>query len=399
MEDYRFAGFRILEFSGASREALQEIAERLLPYERAIVETWVAQQLRAWEPPGFTREALEETFGALLHNILSRLRAGEAERSLDDLQATGAILAAQEFPYEALIMSFHFLEESYMAHLLFPRSDKIMEWLVSMDEFLHAALAALATSYFQAYRRELLAQAEIGRIVQEQMLAHIPKQVADLEVGQAYRSAREGAQVGGDLFDLMPMDAQGAAFIVADVSGKGLEAASDSVMLRSLFRSFLHENPELGDIMARMNHALTAEFDDGDFATAQAGIYQSPGRLLLSSAGHPHPVICNSDGACRFLDTEGMALGIKVGADWLAQEIELEPGALFVAYTDGLLEARGSEGFFGEDRVLATIEEMRNAPARAVADHLLDAAMRHAGGKLSDDVAILVLKRQPETLI
>ncbi len=394
MEDYRFAGFRILEFSGASREALQEIAERLLPYETAILETWVAQQLRAWEPPGFSREALLETFGQLWHAILVRLQAGQAEKSLDDLEELGGVLADQDFPYEALIMSFHFLEESYMAHLLFPRSDHIMEWLVSMDEFLHAALAALATSYFQSYRRELLAQAEIGRIVQEQMLAHIPVQVADLEVGQAYRSAREGAQVGGDLFDLLAMDAQGAAFIVADVSGKGLEAASDSVMVRSLFRSFLHENPELGDVMERMNSALTAEFADGNFATAQAGIYSSPGRLLLSSAGHPHPVICDSGGACRFLDTEGMALGIRPGTGWAAQEIELEPGALFVAYTDGLLEARGPDGFFGEERILACIEEVREAPARAVADHLIDTAMRHAGGKLADDVAILVLKRQ-----
>ncbi len=294
----------------------------------------MAQQLRAWQPPGFSRETLREAFGGIFRGMLIRLQAGEAEKCLDDLQEAGAVLAAQEFPYEALIMSFHFLEESYMAHLLFPRSDHIMEWLVSMDEFLHAALAALATSYFQAYRRELLEQAEIGRIVQEQMLAHIPMQVADL-------------------FDLMAMDTQGAAFIVADVSCKGLEAAFDSVMVRSIFRSYLHENPELGDIMERMNHALIAEFDDGDFATAQAGIYRSPGRLLLSSAGHPHPVVCSSEGRCRFVDTEGMALGIQAGADWLAQEIELEPGSVFVAYTDGLLDARGSEGFFGEDRVLA----------------------------------------------
>ncbi len=394
MEDYRFAGFRILEFSGGSRESLQEIAERLLPYEQEVLETWLAQQIRAWQPPGFTREALHETFGDLLHVLLTRLRAGQAEKCLDDLSEMGVTLASKEFPYEALIMSFHFLEESYMSRLLFPRSEKITEWLVSMDEFLHAALASLATSYFQEYRRELLAQAEIGRIVQEQMLAHIPRQVADLEVGQAYHSAKEGAQVGGDLFDLMPLDAKAAAFIVADVSGKGLEAASDSVMMRALFRSFLHENRELGEVMERMNRALTAEFDDGDFATAQAGLYSSSGRLRLSTAGHPPPVICDSSGACHFVDTAGMALGIKVGPDWLVDEIQLEPGALFVAYTDGLLEARGPEDFFGEERILATIEQVREAPARAVADHLLDAAMRHAGGKLSDDVAILVLKRK-----
>ncbi len=396
MEDYRFAGFRILEFSGASREALQEIAERLLPREREILETWVAQQMRAWQPPGFSRDDLLKAFGDLLHGMFARLAAGEAEQCLDDLAQAGEFLAGQDFPYEALIMSFHFLEESYMPQLLLPRPERITEWVVSMDEFLHAALAALATSYFQAYRRELLAQAEIGRIVQEQMLAHIPRQVADLEVGQAYHSAHEGAQVGGDLFDIMAIDAQGAAFIVADVSGKGLEAASDSQMLRSLFRNFLHENPDLDEVMPRMNSAVAAEFDMGDFATAQAGIYRVPGRLTLSSAGHPPPVICGSEGPCRFVDTQGLALGIKSGAHWAKQEIELEPGAIFIAYTDGLADARGPDGFFGDDRILAAVEQVRDAPARAVAEHLLDAAMRHAGRKLADDVAILVLKRRPE---
>jgi len=70
---------------------------------------------------------------------------------------------------------------------------------------------------------------------------------------------------------------------------------------------------------------------------------------------------------------------------------------VLVAYTDGLIEARGEGGMFGEDRALETVARMRDASARAIAEQLIDDAQRHAGGKFSDDVAVLVLKRDLNT--
>ncbi|MBE0447433.1 MAG: serine/threonine-protein phosphatase [Actinobacteria bacterium] len=386
-----FAGYRIVEFSQVGEDALQEVAERLIPHEEDIVDGWIRRQYSVWKPPGFSREDLRQVFGGLFHNMLQCMRAREPASCIGNLEEAGADLARQNFPYEALIISLHFLEESYLQFLLDPPSKKTLEWLIWMDEFLHAALAAIATSYFQVYRKELLEEAEVGQVVQEGLLPDMPKRVADLEVAYIYLSARERAKVGGDIIDLLVLDQQKAAFIVGDLSGHGLEASTDAAMLRFLFRGFMHESPDLTEAMARLNRVLKSELEIGHFATALAGIYEAPGRLKLVSAGHPPPVLCDSE--CRMLEPDGIALAIDEESTYTVSEVVLEAGAFLVAYTDGLIEARSSDGFFGESRVIDAVAGMRDAPARAVAEHLRDEALRYTGGKLMDDVAILVLKR------
>jgi len=386
-----FAGFRIVKFKQKSKDALREVAELLIPHEEEIVEGWISRQFSAWKPPGLKREDLKRVFGDLFHNMLFCMEAGEPEKCIEDLEEAGADLARRNFPYEALIVSLHFLEESYIKFLRDPSHEKMMGWLIELDEFLHAALAAIATSYFLVYRKELLEEAEVGRIVQEGLLPDIPKRVADLEVAYVYLSAGERAKVGGDFVDFLTLDSGKVAFIIGDLSGHGLEAATDAAMIRFLFRGFMHENPDLTGSLARLNHVLKLELETGQFATALAGIYDGSGRLKLVSAGHPSPVLCHD--SCRLLEPGGIALAVDEESTYQLSEFSLEKGDLFVAYTDGLIEARSDKGFFGEERVVSVISEVRDAPARAVTEHLRDEALRFAGGKLTDDVAILAIRR------
>jgi serine phosphatase RsbU (regulator of sigma subunit) len=308
------------------------------------------------------------------------------------MEEAGAVLARQEFPYEALLMSLHFLEESYMSFLLEPPTERAIDWLVGMDEFLHAVLASIASSYFRAQRRTLLEQVEIGVLLQEALQVELPAEVGDLDIGSVYQSARPGAKIGGDFFDLVSIGDREAAFIVADVSGSGLEAASDSMMLRSLFRGFLGEDRDLMRLLERLNAAARTEFDPFEFATAQVGLYAGEGKLQLVSAGHPYPLVCR-EGACEFIAVHGVALGIQPEPSWAPVEIGLERGDVMVSYTDGLTDARYGKSQFGEEGISAAVEEVRDAPAAAIAVHLLDAARRFARGELNDDVAVLVLKR------
>lgn len=387
-----FVGYRIIKFAGASKDALKELAEILIPHETEIVDRWIRAQFMAWSPPTFTRDELKDVFGGVFHNMLGCMQTRQLERCVEDLEKTGAVLAAGDFPYEALIISLHFLEESYMPLLLQKSLEKSVEWLIEMDEFLHAALAAIATSYFQNYREELLEEAEAGRLIQEGLLAKVPKKVIDLEVAYIYLSSTERARVGGDLVDLFMLNPLGAAFIIGDLSGHGLEAATDAAMLRYQFRGFMRENQDLTTTMARLNRVLKDELEAGQFATALAGTYMGAGRLKLVSAGHPTPVLCSK--SCRLLKPDGIALAVDEDAVYSVNEVELGPGDIFIVYTDGLTEARSTEGFFGEDRVLEAVQQVRNAPANAIVEHLRDEAVRFANGNLTDDVAILVLKRQ-----
>lgn len=395
MEDNtRFAGYNIMEFSPRVKEALAEVAERLIPHESEILDTWIMRQWDTWQPPGLSRDDLRDVFGRIFRFILKCMKERDLEQCLRGLEDEGAELAHVGFPFQALVISVHFLEGSYLRFLLHPPSDKAMRWLQSMDEFLHAVLASVASSYFDAYRKDLLEEAEVGRVVQEGLLADIPKKTADLEVAHVYISAHERAQLGGDFLDSFRIDPRESFFLIGDLSGHGLEAAADSVMLRSLFKGFMVENPDLADAMGRLNRVMEFELGPAQFATALAVSYQPSGKLKVVNAGHPLPIICN--GECSTLEPYGAALGID--KDWVYSVVEgeLKPGAVFVAFTDGLIEARIGKDLFGEERAAAAVHKVKSASARHIAEYLIDEALRHAGGKFRDDVAVLVLKRSGE---
>lgn len=393
MADYRFAGYRVVEFPAESKTALKELAERLVPHETEIVSNWVKLQCDAWQPPGLSKDQLTQLFGGLLHNIFGYMASTELERCMTYLEDAGIDLAGSNFPYEALILSLHFLEESYMPFLLKPRSDRAQEWLIRMDEFLHAGIATLATAYFQFHREQLLAEAEIGRIVQEALLPHPPKTLSDLEIGFVYASASEKARLGGDFLDVFSYKDGGVAFVVGDLSGHGLEAAADATMIRNLFKGFLFDGADLTDAVNRLNRVLSEELEMHQFATALAGSYEQDGRLTLVNAGGPMPIICNK--GISIINQPGLPLGVNRDAIYEQLELKLEAGDILLSFTDGLSEARVGVDLFGEERVISAFTEVQDTPARAIAEHLMDKALHYAHGRLLDDMAILVLKRLP----
>lgn len=391
LKKYRFAGYRVVGFSAASTSALRQIARRLIPDEDRIVDTWIRRQWSAWQPPGLTRKGLAEVFGELFRRMLRRMRDGEPAECLADFEDAGRELAATHFPFEALVISVHFLEESYMPLLIGGPAEKTEGWMVAMDEFLHAVLASIATSYFEAYRKELMEEVEVGRIVQESMLADIPRRSQDLEIAHIYIPAHEKAQLGGDFLDCIELDNDRTVFVIGDLSGHGLEAAADSVMLRSLFRGFLREDQDLSAAMARLNRVAASELRSDQFATMLAIGYEPGGRVRIVNAGHPYPVL--RDRGCELVELPGVALAVDTDPDYSSTEFELSPGGVLVAYTDGLVEARQDGDQFGEDRLLRAVDGAEDDSARGIADRLVDESLRHAGGAFADDVAVLVLKR------
>lgn len=388
----RYSGYKLIEFSSTTRTALSEVADRLIPREKEILGGWMSRQYKTWKTPEINDGDLRQIFAHMLSNILSCLHSQELESCIKDLEKTGAELANRNFPFEALLISIHFLEESYVPFLLTTPSDNQRKWLLTMDEFVHVVLAAMATAYFEAYRKELLAQAEVGQIVQESLLAEIPSSSGDLEVAHAYLSAREQAQLGGDFLDSFNINNNTTAFLIGDLSGHGVEAAADSLMLRSLFRGFMREQPDLVQVMVRLNKVLEEELNLEQFATALAVVYEQPGQLKIVNAGHPFPILCGEQ--CCLLNTTGTALSISSRPKFSVVNEKLPPGGVFVAYTDGVTEARRKNDMFGEERLLELVTSLRNAPADAIVDGIINETYQHSQGKFRDDVAILVLKRK-----
>ena len=205
---------------------------------------------------------------------------------------------------------------------------------------------------------------------------HLPE-LAGFAVTSAYRPA---AEVGGDFFQILPLQDGAALVVVGDVSGKGLKAA----MTVSLIVGALHTLTEItvrpGEILAGLNRRLAGRIEDG-FATCLVLLVSPAGVAVVASAGHPAPLING-----REVEMPGnLPLGIIPGMTYAEETLHLEVGDHLALYTDGLLEARGANGeLFGFHRV------EKHFAGRPNAEETADAAV--AFGQ-DDDITVLTLTR------
>ena len=118
------------------------------------------------------------------------------------------------------------------------------------------------------------------------------------------------------------------------------------------------------------------------------------GKVAGASAGHPSPRIVLSDGTTRALDVRGLVLGIDSGQEYVEAYAELPPGASLVLYTDGVVEARRGGELYGDDRLDALLAKRHELSARGLAAAVAEDARDFAGGDLSDDLAVVVIRRK-----
>ncbi|MFL6104225.1 MAG: PP2C family protein-serine/threonine phosphatase [Actinomycetes bacterium] len=245
-----------------------------------------------------------------------------------------------------------------------------------------AGLGARAISGSERVR----AQTEVLEQVQALLLTTPQPRAAGFQIGVRYQSASGLAQIGGDFYDVVELDEQGLAFILADARGKGLEASSLAAVLKGAFRSLAGEGAGPARILNRLDRLVAREGGDEDFVTALAGRLHPDGRILLASAGHPAPL-----GAGPRLVQVAAPLGLGTQAN--ESQGQLRPGDRMVCYTDGLVEARNAEGAFIDRSVL---EEAVAAESLTTAlDRLVDLVDRHAEGRHDDDLALLGLEYDP----
>ena len=223
-------------------------------------------------------------------------------------------------------------------------------------------------------------------------------ELARLRIGAAHRAAAEAERVGGDFFDVFALDDRTVGLFIADVSGKGVRAAGFTETVRSAVRTLAYIDPSPAFVLDHVNRSLMRQAADGLFATAALFVIDiETGNVRYSSAGHPPAVICSE--GCVALPTEaGVPLG-TFDEPYSEQSTRLEPGEVLVAYTDGITEARHHKKrfeLFGDTRLLAQLDKGKNRDPQELVDDLMAAAMKFAGGKLSDDAAIIAVSRVAE---
>jgi serine phosphatase RsbU (regulator of sigma subunit) len=204
-----------------------------------------------------------------------------------------------------------------------------------------------------------------------------------------YTPAGGESEVGGDFYDVFPT-AAGWMAVMGDVVGRGPAAASLTAMGRYTLRTAgtLVGTPTLG--LSRLNDNLR-ERGEMALCTAAVVLLREGGKqATLVSAGHPLPYLIR-DGEVRSVGRIGPLLGAFEHGHWMSASLDIQPGDVLVLYTDGVLDARGSDSRFGESRLEATLAGVTNAD-QAV-ERIREALLEFAGGEQEDDVAVLALQK------
>src|SRR5581483_3142894 len=214
-----------------------------------------------------------------------------------------------------------------------------------------AAQAALAIDNARLYQQQKL----FADTMQRSLLPRTRPVLEGLEVGEVYESSAR-VEVGGDLYDFLALDDGRLAVVLGDVTGHGVDATADMAMAKFVFRSLAREHTEPGDFLAAAND-----------------------------------VICSEIGSGKFISMSYVV--IDGGQEYVEARAELPPGASLVLYTDGVVEARRDGELYGDERLDALLAERRELPARALAEVIAADAREFAGGDLSDDLAVVAIRR------
>lgn len=274
--------------------------------------------------------------------------------------------------------------------VLFGRKDPSLP-ITSLEAVYCRRLAdCLALAYANA--RDYQSEHRIAETLQEALL-NLDGKVGGVRFGHLYRSSTLSTRVGGDFYDVFSLGGGRVGVLVGDVSGKGLEAAVLTTIVKHTIRAFAHESRSPSDILRRSNEALASSSRLKDFASVALAILDPrDGSGAYCGAGHPPGLIVRDDGRVDFLSCGSPVLGAFTGLEYNESEFHIGPRDTLVLYTDGVTEARARDGeFFGDERLVELLADSNGLGADALAGHLGSIVTEFTGGRLSDDVAIVTL--------
>jgi serine phosphatase RsbU (regulator of sigma subunit) len=244
-----------------------------------------------------------------------------------------------------------------------------------------------------ADRLSLKNDLEIARDIQQAML---PAGLFSAAGVETYGMSRPANTVGGDFYDVLPLDDGRVVVTVGDVAGKGSPAALLMALLLAMMRTLVDEKLEAADLMTRLNRQVCRHAPRSRFITLFYAVYEPlTGRLTYVSAGHMPPLLVRRDGTCERLLEGGIALGMFEHSTYTTGEALLQADDLLAVYSDGITEAENPGGRpfdeIGLETALKasardTLSEIGTTVVRAVERHTDDT-------RFADDLTILLLRR------
>ena len=272
----------------------------------------------------------------------------------------------------------------------------------SRDERVLAAMAsqaAISIENARLYQQELQQQIinrelQTAHSIQASFLPARLPEFAGWDIAALWQPIRN---VAGDFYDFYPLHDGRLAVLIADVSGKGIPAALFMALSVTVLRFGMSIGLSPSEVMRRANELIISDQRSRMFATVfMFYLNVDSGVMRLASAGH-NPAIWfhASTQACEFVAAPGVAIGLFRTADFEELDIAVQPGDLFVLYTDGITEMlNADEEEFGEDRLVELIRLNAERPAMELSNLILDEVDHFSGGQsLLDDATLVILKR------
>ena len=197
-------------------------------------------------------------------------------------------------------------------------------------------------------------------------ISALPKNFPVDEEYDIYAQMIAAKEVGGDFYDFYKLNDNTVAFLVADVSGKGIPAAMFMMTAKTIIKDLAESGLPVNEIFTKANEKLCENNESGMFVTAWMGILDiTTGNLTFANAGHNPPLVKRADGAFEYLKTRaGFVLAGMDGINYRVGELTLGAGDRLFLYTDGVTEATNIENkLYGESRLLEFVNE--NAKVKA----------------------------------
>jgi len=264
-------------------------------------------------------------------------------------------------------------------------------------------------------------------IAQEVQAQLFPKQLRSLETLELHGLCQPARTVSGDYYDFLALGHDEIGLAVGDVSGKGISAALLMATIHSAVRAYTLDRTRQGiemsmpaiaavgagkpvvsfngdeearvsvapaELLGMLNRQLYHSTPMEKYATLFFGVYEGSTRTLTyTNAGHLPPIIFGADGQMRRLETGGTVAGLFEAVAFEQASVTLQPGDIFISYSEGVTEPENEFGEFGEERLVELVRENRNLPLDRISDAVTTAVRDWIGGAEQPDDITLVLAR------